>query len=95
MQGMHERPRRAGGTCRALPSFPRLFADLAVARGGTGYGRLLRTLARVKLLILDDWRPEALNADQARDLFEIVEDPTTGAPNRRLPFFTTQEPKPC
>jgi len=53
---------------------PRLFADLAVARGGPGYARLLRTLARVKLLILDDWGPEALNADQARDLLEIVED---------------------
>jgi DNA replication protein DnaC len=53
---------------------PRLFADLSVARGGPGYARLLRTLARVKLLILDDWGPEALNADQARDLLEIVED---------------------
>ncbi|HXZ17478.1 MAG TPA: IS21-like element helper ATPase IstB [Roseiarcus sp.] len=53
---------------------PRLFADLAVAPGGPGYARLLRTLARVKLLILDDWGPEALNADQARDLLEIVED---------------------
>ncbi|MBV8104446.1 MAG: IS21-like element helper ATPase IstB [Hyphomicrobiales bacterium] len=52
---------------------PRLFADLAVARGGPGYARLPRTLARVKLLILDDWGPEALNADQARDLLEIVE----------------------
>jgi len=53
---------------------PRLFADLAVAHGGPGYARLLRSLARVKLLILDDWGPEALNADQARDLLEIVED---------------------
>ena len=31
-------------------------------------------LARVKLLILDDWGPESLTADQARDLLEIVED---------------------
>ena len=31
-------------------------------------------MARVKLLILDDWGPEALTADQARDLLEIVED---------------------
>jgi DNA replication protein DnaC len=53
---------------------PRLFADLAVVHGSPGYARLLRTLARVKLLILDDWGPEALNADQARDLLEIVED---------------------
>jgi transposase len=37
-------------------------------------GGLLRSLARVKLLILDDWGPEALTPDQARDLLEIVED---------------------
>jgi DNA replication protein DnaC len=42
---------------------PRIFADLAVVHGSPGYARLLRTLARVKLLILDDWGPEALNAD--------------------------------
>jgi hypothetical protein len=34
---------------------PRLFADLAVVHGSPGYARLLRSLARVKLLILDDW----------------------------------------
>ena len=53
---------------------PRLFADRAIARGDARYARLLRSLARVKLLILDDWGPEALTADQARDLLEIVED---------------------
>ena len=49
---------------------PRLFADLAIAHGDARYGRLLRSLARVKLLILDDWGPESL----MRDLLEIVED---------------------
>jgi DNA replication protein DnaC len=53
---------------------PRLFADLAIAHGDTRYGRLLRSIARVKLLILDDWGPESLTPDQARDLLEIVED---------------------
>jgi len=53
---------------------PRLFADLAIAHGEARYARLLRSLARVKLLILDDWGPEALTPDQARDLLEIVED---------------------
>jgi len=53
---------------------PRLFADLAAAHGDPRYARLLRSLARVKLLILDDWGPEALTAEQARDLLEIVED---------------------
>ena len=53
---------------------PRLTPLIAVAHGSRGYARLLRTLARVKLLILDDWGPEALNTDQARDLLEIVEE---------------------
>jgi DNA replication protein DnaC len=53
---------------------PRLFADLAIAHGDARYARLLRSLARVKLLILDDWGPETLTPDQARDLLEIVED---------------------
>src|SRR5277367_2527909 len=29
-------------------------------------------MARVKLSILDDWGPEALNSNQARDMLEIV-----------------------
>ena len=53
---------------------PRLFADLAVAHGDARYARLLKSIARVKLLILDDWGPEALTANQARDLLELVED---------------------
>jgi DNA replication protein DnaC len=43
---------------------PRLFADLAIAHGDARYARLLRSLARVKLLILDDWGSEALTPDQ-------------------------------
>ena len=44
-------------------------------RCGDGrYAKLLRQLARVDLLILDDWGPEPLLAEQQRDLLEIVED---------------------
>ena len=53
---------------------PRLFADLASAHGEARYSTLLRSFARAKLLILDDWGPEALTPQQARDLLEIVED---------------------
>ena len=53
---------------------PRLFTDLAIAHGDGRYARLLRTISRAKLLILDDWGPETLNPEQARDLLEIVED---------------------
>jgi DNA replication protein DnaC len=45
-----------------------------LARGDGRYARVLRSIARTKLLIIDDWGPEPLNADQRRDLLEIVED---------------------
>ena len=53
---------------------PRLFTNLAIAHGDGRYARLLRSISRAKLLVLDDWGPEKLTPDQARDLLEIVED---------------------
>ena len=53
---------------------PRLFADLATARGEGRLPRLMTTLERTRLLIIDDWGPEPLNAEQRRDLLEIVDD---------------------
>lgn len=53
---------------------PRLLAALDLARDDGRYSRLLRALARARLLILDDWGPEPLTARQRRDLLEIVED---------------------
>jgi DNA replication protein DnaC len=53
---------------------PRLFDALALARGDGRIDRLLRSLARVELLILDDWGLSPLTADQRRDLLEIMED---------------------
>jgi len=53
---------------------PRLFADLELAHGDGRFARLFRTLTRVDLLILDDWGPDRLTANQRRDLMEIVED---------------------
>src|SRR5579864_3764833 len=49
---------------------PRLFAALGLARGDGRYAKLLRALGRAKLLILDDWGPETLSPEQARDLLE-------------------------
>ena len=67
--------RPAARTCRcSISACPRLFAALALARGDGRYAKLLRQLARVDLLILDDWGPEPLLAEQRRDLLEIVED---------------------
>jgi DNA replication protein DnaC len=53
---------------------PRLFAELATARGEGRAARVMATLERTRLLIIDDWGPEPLSADQRRDLLEIVED---------------------
>jgi len=58
----------------AYHRLPRLFAALALARNDGRYTRMLRAIARLDLLILDDWGPEPLDADQRRDLLEIVED---------------------
>src|SRR5262249_8268278 len=52
----------------------RLFIDLAQARGEGRLLRLMTTLERTRLLIIDDWGPEPLNAEQRRDLLEIVDD---------------------
>ncbi len=52
----------------------RLFADLAQARGEGRLARLMTSLERTNLIIVDDWGPEPLTAEQARDLLEIVDD---------------------
>ena len=53
---------------------PRLFDALALARGDGRHARLLKSLARVELLILDDWGLAPMTAEQRRDLLEIMED---------------------
>lgn len=53
---------------------PRMFAELETGRADGRYPRLLRALTTANLLILDDWGPDRLGADQRRDLMEIVED---------------------
>lgn len=52
----------------------RLFSELAIARADGSFARRLMALARVDLLVLDDWGLAALAPDQARDLLEILED---------------------
>lgn len=53
---------------------PRLFAELELAHGDGRFPRLFRQLVRTDLLIIDDWGPDRLAAQQRRDLMEIVED---------------------
>jgi DNA replication protein DnaC len=53
---------------------PKMFTDLALARGDGRHPRLMRAIGGVKLLILDDWGLEPLGAEQRHDLLEIVEE---------------------
>ena len=58
----------------APAALPRLFADLALARGDGRYPRLMRALGGVRLLILDDWGLAAVSDVQRQDLLEVMED---------------------
>jgi DNA replication protein DnaC len=53
---------------------PRMLEGLSLARGDGRYSRMLKGLARVQVLILDDWGLTPLTAKQRRDLLEIIDD---------------------
>ena len=52
----------------------RLFDDLRLARADGTYGRLLGKLARMDVLLLDDWALAPPPDQERRDLLEILED---------------------
>ncbi len=58
----------------AYMRMPRLFEDMAMARIDGRFPRLVDKLARVQLLILDDWGTHSLNDQQRLDLLEIFEE---------------------
>lgn len=53
---------------------PRLFQEIGIAKGDGSYPKLITSLARTDLLILDDWGMSVLTDEQRRDLLEILED---------------------
>jgi len=67
---------------------PRLFEDLALGRGDGRHPRLLKSLGRADLLILDDWGLEPLDAGARHDLLEILEERY----GRRSTMITSQLP---
>ncbi|MCY1740918.1 IS21-like element helper ATPase IstB [Ensifer sp. SL37] len=69
---------------------PRLFEDLALARLDGRFPRLVDKLARVQLLILDDWGTHALTDQQRLDLLEIFEERY----RRKSTLITAQLPVP-
>ena len=53
---------------------PRFFQELALARADGSYTTVLARLARVDVLILDDWGLAAVTDVQRQDLLEVMED---------------------
>jgi DNA replication protein DnaC len=53
---------------------PRLLADLEIAKAEGGYRARLASLARIDLLVLDDWLITPLSEHGRRDLLEILDD---------------------
>jgi DNA replication protein DnaC len=52
----------------------RLLDELALARLAGKAVRLLAQLARIRVLIIDDWAMARLTAEQRRDLMEVIDD---------------------
>ena len=52
----------------------RLLDALATARVDGSYTQLMSKLAKISLMVLDDWGLEKLSAKQASDLLEVMED---------------------
>ncbi len=79
---------RQGHTVRYV-RLPRLLSEeLVRARGDGSYGKLLQTLAKTELLILDDWGLAPLGDRERRDLLEVLEDRS----GRRATLVTSQVP---
>ena len=64
---------RLGFSARYL-RLPRLLEELAIARADGSYTKLLRRLAKVDVLVIDDWALAPLGVDGRRDLLEILDD---------------------
>lgn len=67
---------------------PRLLGDLSIARGDGRYAKLMASLAKTDLLILDDWGLGPLTDVHRRDLLELLED----RHDRRSTLATSQLP---
>lgn len=53
---------------------PRLFPDLNIAHGDGRYSKLMNTIAKADLIVIDDWGLSVLTDQERRDLLEILED---------------------
>ncbi len=67
---------------------PRLLEDLALSHNDGRYRKLMKSLLKADLLVLDDFGLGSLSSEQQRDLLEVVEDRY----DRRSTIITTQLP---
>ncbi len=67
---------------------PRLIDELALAKGDGRIAARMKSLAKVDLLILDDWGLEPINGNARHHLLEIIEDRY----GRRSTLVTSQLP---
>ena len=72
----------------AYARMPRLFEEMATARLDGRFPRLIDRLARVQLLVLDDWGTHSLTDQQRLDLLELFEERY----QRRSTIITAQLP---
>jgi DNA replication protein DnaC len=76
------------GFTAAYHRVPRLLAELGTAKGDGRYAKVLAGMARVDVLVLDDWGLHPLTDGSRRDLLEILEDRY----GRRSTLVTSQLP---
>jgi DNA replication protein DnaC len=67
---------------------PRLFDELALARADGTYPRLMTKLAKIDVLVIDDWGLAPPKDQERRDLLEILED----RHGNRATIMTSQVP---
>lgn len=68
---------------------PRLFEELTLARADGSYTVVLARLARIDVLVLDDWGLAPLRETQRQDLLELLED----REGTRSTIITSQLPR--
>jgi len=86
-QALAQKACRDGYTVWYRP-LPKLFRELMVARADGSLGRVLETIARVDVLVVDDFAMAPLNEQERRDFLEICDDRY----NRRSTILTSQLP---
>ncbi|WPL13568.1 IS21-like element helper ATPase IstB [Thiorhodovibrio litoralis] len=78
---------RQGFTTRYLRT-PRLFEELRLAHADGTFPKLMRSLAKTDLIVLDDWGLMSLEAEARRDLLELLDD----RHGQRSTLITSQVP---